>query len=224
VFKPGDCLPPESLLCKYHDISPMTVRRSINILAENGTVLTEQGRGTFVKSIQFWDATFNLSNLQQMVENTKEAKIKILGTSIIAADTNIADKLLLKTRQKVLFIRRLISLGNKPFLYHREYFVCDPTLPIIESEMEVTSLKGLFKGNYNSWLKQSKITIKTVLPNQEEAHWLNVSTASPALRLEHIFYDFNDRPVSWGWFICPGDQLQFTAWIGAKNGDKAENE
>jgi DNA-binding GntR family transcriptional regulator len=223
VFKPGDCLPPESQLCKYHDISPMTVRRAINILSENGTVITEQGRGTFVKSIQFWNATFDLCALQQMVENKNEAKINIIGTSIIPADAIIADKLALKIKQKVLFIRRLIYLRDKPFLYHQEYLVCDPTLPIIESAMDVTSLRGLFKGNNNSWLKRSKITLKSVLPNQEESGWLGISTLSPALRLEHVFYDFKDRPVSWGWFVCPGDQLQFTAWIGAQNVEKAVN-
>ncbi|HEY44918.1 MAG TPA: UTRA domain-containing protein, partial [Anaerolineae bacterium] len=48
----------------------------------------------------------------------------------------------------------------------------------------------------------------------EEASLLYSKVGSPAFRLEHTFYDFNDQPVSWGWFICSGDRLRFTATIG----------
>jgi len=43
---------------------------------------------------------------------------------------------------------------------------------------------------------------------------LRAEPAAAAFRLEHIFYDFEDQPVSWGWFICPGAHLRFTATVG----------
>jgi GntR family transcriptional regulator len=43
---------------------------------------------------------------------------------------------------------------------------------------------------------------------------LNSEQGAAAFRLEHTFVDFDDRPVSWGWFICPGDRLRFTATVG----------
>jgi GntR family transcriptional regulator len=38
--------------------------------------------------------------------------------------------------------------------------------------------------------------------------------AFPAFRLEHVFYDFENRPVSWGWFTCRADRLEFYTTVG----------
>ncbi len=59
-FRPGDRLPSEAQLCERYGVSPMTVRRVINILADQGVVVGEQGRGTFVKALELGTASFHL--------------------------------------------------------------------------------------------------------------------------------------------------------------------
>ena len=49
---------------------------------------------------------------------------------------------------------------------------------------------------------------------EDEARLLKAPVAAAAFRLEHLFYDFDEQPVSWGWFICPGDRLRFTTTVG----------
>ena len=56
--------------------------------------------------------------------------------------------------------------------------------------------------------------IEAAVLAKEEADILNTIEMHPAFRLEHIFYDFDDRPVSWGRFICRGDRLSFTTTVG----------
>jgi hypothetical protein len=34
--------------------------------------------------------------------------------------------------------------------------------------------------------------------------------------LEHLFYGYDDKPMSWGRFVCRGDLLQFRAHIGVQ--------
>ncbi len=213
-LRPGDRLPSESQLCKYHGVSPMTVRRAINILSEQDMVTTEQGRGTFVKSLQFWAATFHLDALQQLFMDEQGAKVRILEARTRPADERIARTMAIEAGQRTLFIRRLISLHDKPVLYHREYLLYDPTLPLVESELEVTSLRGLFEGKGNSSLKHGTLSIEATVLDPEEANLLQGNAETAAFRLEHLFYDFEDRPVSWGWFICPGDRLKFTTIVG----------
>lgn len=55
-LRPYDRLPSESQLCTRFGVSPMTVRRAINILSAQDLVVTQKGRGTFVKSMRFWDS------------------------------------------------------------------------------------------------------------------------------------------------------------------------
>ena len=117
----------------------------------------------------------------------------------------------------MLFIRRLILSQDKPIMYHREYLVYDPLRPIVESELEVTSLRGLFEGTINSFIKRSMLSIEATVLKNEEAQLLQSPVATAAFNIEHLFYDFEDQPVSWGWFICPGTNLRFTTIVGAHN-------
>ena len=102
-------------------------------------------------------------------------------------------------------------------MYHREYLIYDPSRPVVESELEVTSLRGLFEGKGNSFIKRSMLSIEATVLKNEEAQLLQAPVATAAFNLEHLFYDFEDKPVSWGWFICPGANLRFTTIVGAHN-------
>ena len=213
VFRPGDRLPSEAQLCQRYGVSPMTVRRVINILADQGVVIAEQGRGTFVKPLELGTATFDLDSLQQLFR-AGPSTVKFLKARITSANERTARKLAIEVGERTVFIRRLIFQGEEPMLLHREHVIYDPTRPLIEAEMEVTALRGLFSGGGGSDLKRGDLTIDATVLTEEEAALLHSEVAAPAFRLEHIFYDFDDRPVSWGWFIGSGHRLRFTATIG----------
>ena len=213
AFHPGDQLPSESQLCARYKVSPMTVRRAINILADQGVVNTAQGRGTFVKPLELGAATFHLRELQSFFGDDETA-VRILEARIVSANERAARKLSISIGTRVIYIRRLLSRAQEPFLYHREYLIYDPTRPIVETEMEVTSLQGLFDGTGGTGLKRGDLSIEAATLNQEEAQILQAPEGSAAFYIEHIFYDFDDRPVSWGRLISRGDRLRFTTSVG----------
>jgi GntR family transcriptional regulator len=195
----------------------MTIRRVVNILVEQGLVVTKQGQGTFIKPMQFWAATFSLGQLQNLLGDERGIRIKILEASINLAKGRVTGKMAIGRGQRILFIRRLIVSQDKPIMYHREYLIYDPSRPIVESELEVTSLRGLFEGTGNSFIKRSMLSIEATVLKKEEARLLQAPVGTAAFNLEHLFYDFEERPVSWGWFICPGANLRFTTIVGAHN-------
>jgi DNA-binding GntR family transcriptional regulator len=214
VFRPGDRLPSEAQLCERYGVSPMTVRRVVNILADQGVVVAEQGRGTFVKPLELSTATFDLDGLKQLFRNEGQSTVKLLEARITLATERTARKLATMIGDRTVFIRRLIFQSEEPMLLHREHVIYDPTRPIIEAEMEVTALRGLFSGGGGPDLKRGDLTIDATVLTEEEAALLHSEVGVPAFRLEHIFYDFDNQPVSWGWFICSGERLHFTATIG----------
>jgi DNA-binding GntR family transcriptional regulator len=214
VFRPGDRLPSEAQLCERYGVSPMTVRRVVNILTDQGVVIAEQGRGTFVKPLELGTATFDLDRLQQFFRDKGQSTVKLLEVRITSATERTARKLVIEVGNRTVFIRRLIFQGEEPVLLHHEHVIYDPARPLVEAEMGVTSLRGLFSGGGGSDLKRGDLTIDATVLTEEEAALLHSEVRVPAFRLEHIFYDFDDRPVSWGWFICSGDRLRFTATIG----------
>jgi GntR family transcriptional regulator len=214
VFRPGDRLPSEAQLCERYGVSPMTVRRAVNILVDRGVVSAEQGRGTFVRPLELATAVFDLDRLQRLFRSEERTTVKLLEAHITSATERTARKLAIRAGERTVFIRRLIYQGEDPVLLHREHVIYEPTRPVVEAELEVTALYGLFSGSAKSTLKRGDLTIDATVLTEDEADVLHAPVGAAAFRLEHIFYDFGDRPVSWGWFVCPGDRLCFTATVG----------
>ncbi len=211
LLRPGDQLPSEAQIVDRYGVSPMTVRRAINILVDQGFVVAEQGRGTFVRPVSMSAATFHLGQLGNLFGG---ATVQLLEASIVAADERVARKLEIRPGKRTIFIRRLLWNGDVPSFYHREYLVYDPTRPIVEAELEVTALQQLFSGSSESILKHGEISIEATLLNSEEARLLQAPGPMAAFFFEHLFYDFENHPISWGWFIGRADRLRFTTQVG----------
>ena len=214
VLRPGDQLPSESQLTDRYGVSPMTVRRAINLLADQGVVVAEQGRGTFVKPVAMGAASFQLAELQTLLSDPDHTSVRLLETHIVTASERIARKLAIPIGQRTIYIRRLLRMDNEPVLYHREYLIYDPTRPIVESEMEVTALQRLFSGAGETILKRGDLSVEATILTDEEARLLCAPQPLAAFCLEHLFYDFDDKPISWGWFIGRADRLRFTTRVG----------
>ena len=214
VYRPGDRLPSESKLCKQHGLSPMTVRRSINALLDQGIVSTTRGSGTYVKSPDLVGGTFNLDQFHKLFRDKERTRVKILEVLVNRADAVTAKRLDIPTGERTILIRRVLIRDGDPILYHKERLICDPRLPSVEAELEVTSLQGLFVGTGESKFKRGDLTINAAVLSKEEADILNTVPMQPAFRLEHVFYDFKERPVSWGRFTCRGDRLTFRTSVG----------
>lgn len=214
LFRPGDQLPSEAQLCRRYGVSPMTVRRSINLLVDQDVVSTAQGRGTFVKVLELSAASFDLQELHKLFNQGAGTHIRLLDVGIVPADAATALKLNINVGENTIYIRRLLSKDQEPIFYHREHLIYDPKLPIVEAEMDVTSLQGLFANVDNALLKRGELTVKATLMTEEEAKILQTLLPSAAFCLEHIFCDFDDRPISAGWFIFRADRLHFTTNVG----------
>jgi DNA-binding GntR family transcriptional regulator len=192
----------------------MTVRRSIKILVDKRVVSTIQGSGTYVRAPSLGGAMFSMEEFHNMFKDKERTKVKILEALIIEADETVANTLAIVPGERAILIRRILIRGGDPIIYHKEYLKYDPARPIVEAEMEVTSLDGLFVGTGETKLKSGKLAIKAAVLTNEEADILNAVPMQPAFRLEHVFFDFDGTPVSWGWFVCRGDCLVFNATIG----------
>lgn len=217
MYLHGSRLPSESELCKRYQVSPMTVRRSIKTLLDQGIVSTIQGSGTYVKAPDLSAVTFSMEEFYNIFKDKERTKVKILKALIIKADEKTANRLAISVGEKTIFIMRVLIRDGDPILYNKEQLIYDPVRPIVESELEVTSLHGLFVGTGETKFKRGELAIEAAVLTKEDADVLNTIQMQPAFRIEHIFYDFEDRPVSWGRFICRGDRLRFTTTVGISN-------
>lgn len=212
-YQAGDQLPTEAELCATYDVSPMTVRRAIAMLLDQDVVRTRRGRGTFVQPLRLATASFGLDGLRKLLEDESVAA-RILEARVVPAGARAAANLAVPLGTRVISIRRLLSRGEEPLFYHRESLVYDPRRPIVEAELGVTALRDMFEGAQGAGPKHGELIIHASVLTEEEARHLRLPPGSAALVLEHLFYDYDDKPISWGRFVCRGGLLQFRAQIG----------
>jgi len=210
----GSRLPSESQLCSQIQVSSVTVRRAISVLVDQGVVVTTKGKGSYVKPLEFSSTSFQLDALNTIFDDQEHTEVKLLFARIIPANSSISNKLPVAESDKVIHIRRLISNSEIPLIYHHQYMVYDPVQPIVEAELDLTSLGGLFKGRGKTSFKKGLLNLKPTLLNKEEALHLKGDIGMPAFRLEHTFFDLHDQQVSWGWFIFFDERLDFNANVG----------
>lgn len=213
VYPPGSRLPSGSELCREFGVSPMTVRKAMTILENRGLVAGVKGRGTFARSVDLSDTSFRLDSLTgEWLDET--AEIRLLSASMTRADDKVAATLAVTPGDRVIFVRRLVLHNGDPAMYHTEYIVYDPRRPLVESQLQLTSLHAFLDSGRARRFPRGELTLTAVKLDADSARALGESEGDLALCLEHVFQDGSRAPVSWGWFILRAELFRLKARLG----------
>lgn len=213
TYAPGSKLPAEAQFSAEFGVSFMTLRKALAVLADQGLVYAEKGRGTYIRAISLNDATFRLEQLDSSwIDDSVE--VKLLGVSTTKATPHIAERLGVTEDTRVVCLRRLILKDSHPAMYHLEYVIFDPHQPLVESQLQLTTLNGVLQAARGGGFLRGKVKLTALNLDDEAAAILGVPVGSAALSLEHVFEDADHGPVSWGRFLLRADLFRLTAELG----------
>jgi DNA-binding GntR family transcriptional regulator len=142
------------------------------------------------------------------------AQVKISEARIVPPSPRVCRKLALDAESPVVAIKRVISSAGEPVFYHSEYLVFDPRRPLVEAEYGVTALRDLLASGGKSGFKYGRLALHASTLTESEASYLGEEPGESAWVIEHLFFDFENRPVSWGRFIGRSDRLDFSTTVG----------
>jgi GntR family transcriptional regulator len=213
-YPPGSRIPANSILSRSCGVAVMTVRQAIGLLAEQGLLKRVHGRGTFVCGPDWTRAGFNMAGLLEILSDKDNIDIRILKAGIIEAGTKAAAALQIETGAHILYLVRRVSHLKRPILLNKAYLVFDPRLPIVESELEASSLFGLFSGQGSRFIKKAVLKLEPSFLRAEEAAGLETDSKAPAFKIRYTFYYYGDAPAGTGWFMAPADIVTFSTKIG----------
>ncbi len=193
----------------------MTVRRALHELDSWGLVTAKQGQGTFARSFDLGNASFHLDFLNGEWPDDA-ADIRLLSASMRRADEKIAAKLAVAEGQMVIYLRRLVLYDGNPAMSHTEHIIYDPRRPLVESQLQLTSLHAFLESGETHRFPRGALTLSSVNLDEESAITLGECEGASALRLEHEFQDEDGTPVSWGWFLLRSDLFSLRARLGPR--------
>ena len=131
-WPPGTAIPAEQTLAAEHGVALGTMRRALDLLAEQGLVERVHGRGTFVKAglagapmlrfFRFGDAA------------GQPPRSRILARDVMAAPADIARGLGIGRGEPALRLKRLRSVGDQPCLYEEIWLPLPAFEPLAEGD------------------------------------------------------------------------------------------
>ncbi|MDR1080459.1 MAG: GntR family transcriptional regulator [Deltaproteobacteria bacterium] len=213
-FPQGSRIPAEVAISKKYGVAVMTVRQAIHVLAEKGILRRVHGSGTFVCGPDWTRAAFNMGGLIEKLEDCKAVEIQILHAGMCEASEMAADSLEIEPGDLTVCLERLVYHRGEPFLLNKAYLRYDPKSPIVESEMEASSLSSLFTGKDNGFVKKSQLKLLPCVLSPRQASLLKTEPVQPSFMIRYTFYGYADEPMGTGWFMTPMDNISFTTRIG----------
>ncbi len=185
-YKAGDLVPSERELSDSLNISRMTARQAINLLAQEGYLVREKGKGTFVSHSKFQQK--NIDSFSKTIQTSgKTPSTIVLG---FEKDTQCFDvkKLLdVSIDETIVRIRRLRLADNEPIAIE-ELYIPEMLCAGIE-ELDLThSFYEIIKDKYSIIIDHVDYIIEAKNANKEIQHLLDIAPGTPVLKISGITY------------------------------------
>lgn len=215
-YKPGDLLPTESELEKMFGVSRMTVRLAMNALVEEGLVVKQQGRGTFVQSPKITHKLMSITSwTQQMRERGLTPKTVEVDMSRVTPPKKISLMLNLEPDEHLIRIRRVRYANDEPMCiminYLREKYV--PNL--LDKGLQEESLYKMLARVYKIHFVKAQETVEAREASEYEAEVLQIEPWSPVLFVTRLSYLPDDIPAEVVHLTSRADRYQYQIMLHA---------
>lgn len=206
-WQPDERIPSGPELAAKLGVSVMTVRQAISELVDEGVLVSERGRGTYVARQKF---AIRLPYFMGFTEEMKlrgyEPKTRIVGKGVSEARADVSERLGVPEGSRVVWYERLRLADDEPICFEVSYFSYErfPDFPLPEDEY--TSSYGIFKERYGVEIVRAEQTFQAIKATYKQARMLKVAPDSPVLLLVSAEFDGGASPI------------QFT--VGAYRGDR----
>jgi GntR family transcriptional regulator len=193
----GQLVPSERELCERYNISRMTARQAVMELVNEGILYREQGRGTFVAGKKFQQEGARLNSFtQDMGDRGMSVSSTVLGVEVEEAGPVVARMLRIDPGDKIVRVRRVRNADGKPMALETSHLLHDVASRILEVDLSSRSLyEELRKGGVR--IARAEQSYEAVLANDAETEHLDVPVGSPALLIERLTFDADDRPFEY---------------------------
>jgi len=210
-YEENDRFPSDTELVEQFDVSRGTVREAVKMLIDQGYLIREQGKGTFVtykKIEQNSDKLIGFSEL--MKRNNIEPDAKVLHKEIISPPEELKEKMQLSNSDKLVFIIRVRYGDNLPLIIERSYFNFKLFEPIYDKDLETNSIYQLLYEYTDTRLGKATQSIEAINAGEAEQNMLNIPVGTPLLLLKRLIQTKSGGYFQYSEDVYRSDRISFT--------------
>lgn len=194
-LRPGDALPSDSDLCLEFGVSRMTARSAMQRLAEDGLVLRQPGRGSFVAEPQSHRRADRLMSFSsEMARRGRRPSSLIVEREIRPAWRSAAEDLQLHQGEPVVLLRRVRCADGEPIALETAVLIGETSPAVMAADLRTDSLHAVLAAA--GWrLRRGTALVTASSATRDDVALLGIAAADPLLVEKRIIVDGPGRPV-----------------------------
>lgn len=189
----GMRLPDKRSLSEHYQVSRSSMKRALELLAQEGIVFKKRGSGTFINPLYLKNRGLfkyegsNLGITDSFSVPGKSQNIELLDYQVIKTDDDLKQDLFLTSSDFVYKIRRLRLLDDQPFLIETG-FIPIKIAPDLNPDILKKSLFNYLEHQKNKRVTKSFLTITVEPSTLEDQVKLMLEPNEPVGIIEGIFF------------------------------------
>lgn len=216
AYSIGDMLPPEKELAEFYNISRNTLRKALKVLENEALIERRHGSGTYLRNKQFQASVTHLDSFTEIARNEgKKPVSQVLRFELQTASEEIANRLQLVMGEPVYYAKRLRHIDNVPMQVEETWLSVNRFPDLTVNHMKKSKFSYIedecgikIHGCYESF--------QPVLPSQEIAKMLHISSRDPIIRMETQSIDENSNPIDFSVLYTNAFEFQVKYFLPRK--------
>ncbi len=210
-WSPGEKISSEHELCDKYHISRSVIRQALKELEIEGIISRIKGKGTFISEPKIKAGFFQkiTSFYQDMVDQGLKTSTRVLNKNVVACNGKVAAFLDLKPGTKVIDIRRLRFVDDKPIQLVTNYIPFEICPALADIDLTDKSLYESMERICGIKISKASRYIEARLANDSEAELMETQRNAPLIILESVSYTADDVPVEYYYALHCGTRTRF---------------
>ena len=197
-FCSGQSIPSEAKLCEQYEVSRITIRNAIAELVEQEILVKYQGKGVFVRTPKISSSLTTFKGFIFCQENHIKTYTKILENKVVSANAVMAKKLELKDGEKLVYLKRLRHVNDRPVMIEHVYLPYSKYGFLSKIDMENCSLYEKITEKTGLQIEDNcytSIMLETNITTEEEIVLMGLSELDAVFVLTETVYLNTGNPL-----------------------------
>ena len=209
IWQRGQQIPSEKELCSLYDVSRITIRQAVSALVDDGLIVRERGRGSFVRNPVITAGVRGLTSFSdEMAALGMRAGARVLSIRREPATADIADRMHIEAGASVVVIHRLRFADESPLGIQTAYLPSARFPGLEHADLTWQSLYTYLEAQYGVVLAEAHETFSATTIAGEDARLLNVQDGVCGFYVERLTYDQKQEIFEFVTSTMRGDRYQ----------------
>ena len=201
-------IPSEHELAEMLGLSRGTVKRGLRTLVDEGLLVQQSGRGTFVASPVM--ARSASGHLMSFAESMGEAGIahvtRVVTREVRQASDLCARHLRIGEGERYLYLERVRSVDGRPVMYIESHLNLGACPGLEDADFECESVFRAIERTSGRGIGGSEVTYSARVAGSRRGGLLQCDSHAPVLQMEQLVHLDDGTPVEWGSVWLPANR------------------